>query len=110
MFTKCHNQVSINKENENRILEQSKVIFEYDDLDSVQVATLVTSLLYNNKIIEPDDEKGFVFLLPFSIEMRGFESWMGLVYPDFVIKYDVGSEFALFKDMQKFKEMVRDYR
>ena len=110
MFTKSQNRVSINKESENRILEQSKVVFEYDDLDSIQVATLVTGLLYDNNVIEPDDEKGFVFLKPFSIMMHGFESWMGLVYPDFEIKYDVGSEFALFKDMQKFKEMVRDYR
>lgn len=110
MFTKSQSQVSISKENENRILESKRVVFEYDELDSIQIATLVTSLLYQNEIISPDEEKGFVFNVPFAISMKGFESWMGVSYPDFEIIYETGSALELFKDMQKFKEMVRDYR
>jgi hypothetical protein len=70
----------------------------------------VTSLLYENGFITPDDERGFIFVKPFNIVLSGFESWMGITYPDFDIKYATDDTLELFKDMQRLKTMVRDYK
>jgi hypothetical protein len=102
--------MSIIEDVASKCLVSGRFEIEYNLLDSVQAATLLTKFLLDNGLLEHrDGDQYFTCASTFYIVTPGFESIFCAIYPDMEVEATKGRNFEGFQMFQDMKVKFRDY-